>query len=148
MDLNQVFLFGRVGRDPEINFLTSGRGVCKFSIATSKRFKKNGEDQETTHWHNVVVWGKMGEACAEHLKKGSMVFVTGSVETRSWEDKTTHKKVYTTEINASGVIFGAESHDARDDHADEDRGERRKGNSRRRREEPQDQTPDDDDIPF
>ena len=148
MDLNQVYLLGRLGKDPEITFLRSGRAVCKFSIATSKFYKRDGEDKETTHWHNVVVWGKAGEACAERLKKGSMVFVTGSVETRSWEDKTTHKKVYTTEVNATGVICGAESVSFRDD-ADEDQSERRKGSSRRRREEPQDQTPDnDDDIPF
>ena len=98
--LNKVMLIGRVGRDPEVRYTTDGRPVASFSIATSKTYKdKNGEKQEKTEWHNIVVWGRSGEFAGEHCKKGSLVYLEGEIQSREYDDRDGNKrKIY--EINA------------------------------------------------
>jgi len=97
--VNKAILVGRLGKDPETRFTPGGQGVCNFSLATDETFKdKNGERQKRTEWHRVVVWGKLAEICQQYLKKGTMVYVEGRIQSRSWDDKTTGQKRYSTDI--------------------------------------------------
>ena len=103
--VNKVILVGNLGQDPELKYTASGTAVCNFSVATSERFKNNqGEWQERTEWHRVVVWAKMAENCANYLSKGRQVYVEGSLRTRSWDDQEGNKR-YMTEIVARDVQF-------------------------------------------
>jgi len=102
--LNRVTLLGRLGKDPELSYVPSGAAVCKFSMATSRSFKKGDEWKEETDWHNIVCWGKTAEAAGTYLTKGSQVYAEGRIQTRSYEDRDGNKK-YVTEIIADSVIF-------------------------------------------
>ena len=100
--VNKAILVGRLGKDPETRFTPGGQGVCNFSLATDETFKdKNGERQKRTEWHRIVVWGKLAEICQQYLKKGTMVYVEGRIQSRSWDDKTTGQKRYSTDIVAN-----------------------------------------------
>lgn len=102
MSVNKAILLGNLGRDPEVRTMQSGDKVANLSLATSKtwRDKTSGERQEKTEWHRVVVFGKAAEAVEKYLKKGSKIFVEGSIETRSWEQDGVKK--YSTEIVVRG----------------------------------------------
>ena len=102
MNLNQTVLVGRLGKDPEIRYLASGQAMCKFSLATSEKYKRDGEEKESTAWHNIVVWGSLGEAADESFTKGNEVIVIGKTNTRSWEDKDGNKRT-TTEVTATHI---------------------------------------------
>lgn len=105
MSVNKVIILGRLGQEPELRYTPSGAAVCNFSVATSDNWTdKNGEKQEKTEWHRIVVWGKLGELCHQYLAKGRQAFVEGKLQTRSWEDNAGVKK-YTTEILANSVQF-------------------------------------------
>lgn len=102
--MNKVFLYGRLGQDPELRHTQSGNSVCNLSVATSKSWvDKSGQKQSATEWHRVVVWGKTGDNCAKYLAKGREVIIEGELQTRSWDDNGTKK--YATEIVASTVQF-------------------------------------------
>ncbi len=102
--LNKVILIGNLGRDPELRKTPGGASVTDFSIATTERFTdKNGQRQEQTEWHNIVVWNRQAETAAQYLKKGSSVYIEGKLRTRSWEDN--GQKRYRTEIIASNFQF-------------------------------------------
>jgi single-strand DNA-binding protein len=104
-DLNKVMLIGRLGQDPELKFTQSGIAVAKFSLATSQTWKdQEGNSQEKTEWHNIVVWRKLAEICSEYLKKGSKIFCEGSLSTSTWEDEN-KKKHYRTEIVMNDMIM-------------------------------------------
>jgi single-strand DNA-binding protein len=97
--VNKVFLLGNLGRDPELKALPGGAQVANFSIATSRKFKdKEGNRQEQTEWHNIVCFGRQAEIAGQYLAKGKTIFVEGRMQTRSWDDKETGKKVYRTEV--------------------------------------------------
>ncbi|MFZ0518688.1 MAG: single-stranded DNA-binding protein, partial [Acidobacteriaceae bacterium] len=97
--VNKVILLGNVGKDPEIKAAATGTVVATFSIATSERFKdKDGTWQDRTEWHNLVAFGKVAEIIRDYVKKGSKLYVEGSLRTQSWDDKTTGQKKYKTEI--------------------------------------------------
>ena len=104
--VNKVILVGNLGRDPELRYTQNGQAVANFSVATSENWKdKNtGERQERTEWHRIVVWGRVGENCAQYLSKGRTVYIEGRLQTREWEDKEGQKRK-TTEINAQTVQF-------------------------------------------
>ena len=103
--VNRVFLMGNLGVDPEVRFTPSGQAVANFRIATNESWTdKQGQKQEKTEWHRIVVWGKLAELCGEYLKKGRQCFVEGRLQTREWTDKE-GKKNYTTEIVANNVQF-------------------------------------------
>jgi single-strand DNA-binding protein len=97
--VNKVILVGNLGRDPETKYLPSGDAVCNFSIATSEAWKdKAGEKQEATEWHRISAFGKLAEICGQYLKKGSTVYIEGSIKTRKYQkDGVDH---YTTDIRA------------------------------------------------
>ena len=98
--VNKVILIGNLGRDPEIRYTTGGQAVANFTVATTESYKtKSGERQEATEWHRVVAWGRLAEICGEYLNKGKMVYIEGTLRTRSWEDKE-GKTRWTTEIMA------------------------------------------------
>jgi single-strand DNA-binding protein len=98
--INKVILIGNLGADPEVRFLPSGGAVANLRIATSESWKDKttGETQERTEWHTVVLFNRLGEIAGEYLKKGSKVYIEGSLRTRKWQDKTTGADRYTTEI--------------------------------------------------
>jgi len=99
--INKWIGIGHLGRDPEVKYTPNGVAVANFSIATSEEWKdKNtGEKQEKTEWHKIIAWRRLGEICGEYLKKGSQVYIEGSLQTREWDDKDGNKR-YTTEIVA------------------------------------------------
>jgi single-strand DNA-binding protein len=103
--VNKVILIGNLGADPEVRFTPGGQAVANFRIATSESWNdKNGQKQERTEWHRIVVWGKLAELCGEYLKKGRQCYVEGRLQTREWTDKE-NRKNYTTEVVANTVTF-------------------------------------------
>ncbi len=105
MSVNKAIIIGRLGADPEVKELSTGQKVCNFNIATSETWNdRNGQKQERTEWHRIVVWGKTAELCGQYLSKGRQVFLEGRLQTRSWEDAQGQKR-YTTEIVANHVQF-------------------------------------------
>lgn len=101
MSVNKVILVGRLGKDPETRYMTNGEAVTNVTLATSENWKdKSGEKQERTEWHNVVFYRRLAEIAGEYLKKGSMVYIEGKLQTRKWQDKE-GKDRYTTEIIAN-----------------------------------------------
>lgn len=110
MYLNKAILIGNLTRDPELRSLPSGIKVTSFSLATNRVWKdKNGARQESTDYHNVVVFGRQAETVAQYMKKGSSILVEGRMQTRSWDDKTSGEKKYRTEIVADRTQFGPKS---------------------------------------
>lgn len=103
--VNKVILIGNLGRDPETRYTPNGKAVTRFSLATSNTWTDSeGEKQQATEWHHVVVWGKQGEACAEHLQKGRQVYVEGSLRYRTYDGKDGNKRSV-AEVVAQKVRF-------------------------------------------
>lgn len=98
--VNKVILVGNCGKDPEIRYMPNGEAVANFSIATTDNWKdKNGQRQERTEWHNIVIYRKLAEIAGEYLKKGRPVYIEGRLQTRKWQTKEGQDR-YTTEIIA------------------------------------------------
>ncbi len=103
--LNKALLIGNLGADPELRFTTNNRAVLKFRLATTESYMdQNNTRQEITHWHQIVLWGKRGEALSKLISKGSRVYVEGRIETRSYEDANGVKKS-ATDIVATNLIL-------------------------------------------
>ena len=102
--VNKVILIGNLGADPEVRYTQSQSAVANLRIATSEQWrdKQTGENRENTEWHNVVMFGRLGEIAGEYLKKGSKVYVEGRLQTRKWQDKSGNDR-YTTEIVANDM---------------------------------------------
>jgi single-strand DNA-binding protein len=107
MSVNKAIILGRLTKDPEIKYTPSGSAVANFSVATSEKWvdKTTSEKKEKSEFHNIVVWGKLAELCNQYTKKGKQVYVEGPLQTRSWDDEKSGKKMYRTEINAKTVQF-------------------------------------------
>ena len=101
--VNKVIILGNLGKDPEVKFMPSGGGVANLTIATSESWKdkQTGEQKEKTEWHRVVMFGKLAEIAGEYLKKGSKVYIEGSLQTRKWTNQQGQDQ-YTTEIVVQG----------------------------------------------
>lgn len=96
--INKVILVGNLGKDPEVRYLEGGIAVANFPVATTESFRdKNGNKQEQTEWHQIVLWRKLAEVAEKYLRKGQQVYLEGKIRSRSWEDKDGNKR-YTTEI--------------------------------------------------
>ena len=109
MNLNKVLLFGNLTRDPEMRALPSGRSVVTLGLATNRMWKnKQGERQQSTEFHNVVLFGLLAEIAHQYLKKGSATLIEGRLQTRSWEGQDGVKR-YRTEIVAEGMQLGPRS---------------------------------------
>lgn len=107
MYLNKAIIIGNLTRDPELKSLPSGIKVCSFSLATNRVWKdKNGARQESSDYHNVVVFGRQAETVAQYMKRGNSMLVEGRLQTRSWDDKNSGEKKYRTEIIADRTQFG------------------------------------------
>jgi len=103
--VNKVILLGRLGKDPELRSLESGTKVCTFSIATSENYTdREGQKQERTEWHNIVLWAKLAELADSYLSKGREVYIEGKLQTRKWQDQTGNDR-YTTEIVGTSMNF-------------------------------------------
>ncbi len=103
--LNKVMIIGNLGRDPEMRYTPGGRAVTTFTVACSRAWNNSeGERHEETEWFNVVSWGKLAETCKQYLIKGSLVYVEGRLQTRSWEDGDS-KKHSRTELVANEMII-------------------------------------------
>jgi len=98
--VNKVILIGNLGQDPELRYTQSGTAVCNFRIATNESYKDaSGQMVDKTEWHNIVTWARLAEICGEYLKKGSQVYIEGSLQTRSYDDRDGNTK-YITEVKA------------------------------------------------
>jgi single-strand DNA-binding protein len=103
--LNKVILIGNLGQDPEARFTPQGTAVCNLSVATNESWKdQNGEMQDRTEWHRVVMYGRMAETATEYMKKGQMVYIEGRLNTREWEDQNQIKR-RTTEIRCDNFTM-------------------------------------------
>ncbi len=107
MNLNKIFILGRLTRDPEQRTMPSGRSISNFGMATNRVWtnKDSGEKQEQVEFHNVVVFGKLAEICNQYLTKGQLVLIEGRIQTRSWEDQGGNKRSR-TEIVAESMQMG------------------------------------------
>lgn len=103
--VNKVILIGRLGQDPEVRMTPNGQAVCSLRLATSESWTKDGNKEERTEWHRVVVWGRQAELAGKYLKKGRACFIEGKLQTRSWDDQQSGQKRYSTEIVASNIQF-------------------------------------------
>ena len=103
--VNKVILIGNLGADPELRYTPGGQAVCDIRLATNESWTdKNGQKQERTEWHRVVMWGKPAEICKQYLAKGQKLYVEGRLQTRSWDDKEGNKR-YSTEVVATDFMF-------------------------------------------
>ncbi|WP_343155123.1 single-stranded DNA-binding protein [Buchnera aphidicola (Kurisakia onigurumii)] len=105
--VNKAILIGHLGQDPEVRYMPNGGAVANINLATSDvwRDKNTGEMKEKTEWHRIVLFGKLAEIAGEYLKKGSQVYIEGSIQTRKWQDQNGTER-YTTEIivNIGGTM--------------------------------------------
>lgn len=144
--VNKVILVGNCGKDPETRYMPSGGAVTNISLATSESWKdkQSGETKERTEWHNIVFFNRLGEIAGEYLKKGSQIYVEGSLRTRKWQDKNGQDR-YTTEIVANemqmlGGRGGGDSYAPAQSHSQSD--------SQPQQAAPMVEEGFDDDIPF
>lgn len=109
MNLNKVFLVGRLTRDPESKALPSGKTVSSFGLATDRFYNdKSGQKQQQTEFHNIVLFGKLAEIASQYLAKGSLVLIEGRLQTRNWQDNAGNQK-YRTEVVAERMQLGPKS---------------------------------------
>jgi len=110
---NKATLIGRVGRDPRMKYIADGTAAATFSMATDESYKdKSGQKVQNTTWHNIVAWKKLAEICTQYLHKGSLIFIEGKIQNRSYDGKDGVKK-YTSEIVASTMkMLGGKSEDS------------------------------------
>jgi single-strand DNA-binding protein len=103
--LNKVILIGRLGQDPEKRITPSGHSVVNISLATTEYFKsKDGNKQERTEWHRIVLWNHLGDIIEQYCKKGSQLYVEGTLQTREWQDKDGNRR-FSTDIVARNIQF-------------------------------------------
>jgi single-strand DNA-binding protein len=97
--VNKAIILGNIGKDPEVKYTASGEAICNITVATSESWKDKatGEKKDLTEWHRISFFGKLAEICGQYLKKGSQVYIEGSIRTRKWTDKEGQER-YTTEI--------------------------------------------------
>ena len=111
--VNKVILLGNLGRDPELKYTPSGTAVANFTVATNETWRdKEGQKQEHTEWHRVVVWGKLAEICGEYLRKGRQVYIEGAIRSRSYKDRDGNEKSV-TEIRADNLVMIGRAEGAR-----------------------------------
>jgi single-strand DNA-binding protein len=145
--INKVILIGRLGKDPELRSTAGGQTVARFSLATDEKFTdRNGEKQERTEWHNIVVWGKLAEICGQYLRKGRLVYIDGSIRSDSWDDKETGQKKYKTEIVAQNMKMLERKSD--DEGGSSYSGSGSYAGARKGAAAPAQEIEDDDEVPF
>ncbi len=146
--VNKVILIGNLGKDPELRYTPGGSAVVNFPIATNEKWKdKDGNPQERTEWHNIVLWGRLAEIANDYLRKGSPVYIEGRLQTRNWDDRDGNKR-YTTEIVGiqMQMLGRAEAGGGGNRSGGQDAGDGRKTGSQSGGEKSGDHV--DDDLPF
>ncbi|MBU3942363.1 single-stranded DNA-binding protein [Patescibacteria group bacterium] len=110
MNLNKVFIIGRLTADPEAKTIPSGQTVTTFSLATNRTWtnQQTKQKEEKVEFHNIVLWGRLAEIASQYLKKGGLVLIEGHLQTRSWQDQSGNKK-YRTEIVGESLQMGPRS---------------------------------------
>jgi single-strand DNA-binding protein len=107
MNLNKVFLIGRLTKDPDVRSTPSGQTVATISMATNRAWtSQSGQKQDATEYHTIIAWGRLAEICSQYLKRGGLAMFEGRLQTSSWDDKTTGAKRYKTEIVAESMQLG------------------------------------------
>jgi len=111
MNLNKVFLIGRLTRDPEMRMMPSGQQVASFGLATDRFYtdKTSNQRQQKTEFHNIVMFGRLAEIASQYLKKGGLIMIEGRIQTRDWQDAASGQKRYRTEIIAESMQLGPRS---------------------------------------
>lgn len=105
MSVNKAILIGNLGKDPELRYTPAGKAVATFTLATTERWTgQDGQKNEKTVWHNIVVWGKQAETVKEYLSKGRQVYIEGRIDNRSYDDKEGNKR-YVSEIVVQNFRF-------------------------------------------
>lgn len=107
MNINKVILIGRLTNNPESRTIPSGQSVCSFGLATSRTWtnKQTNQKEEKTEFHNIVLWGRLAEIASQYLSKGSLTYIEGRLQTRSWQDQSGNKR-YRTEIVGENIQMG------------------------------------------
>ena len=101
---NKATVIGHLGGDPELRYTGSGTAVCNVSLATTEKFKRDGELVKETTWHKIVLWGRLAETCGEYLKKGDAVMFVGPIQNRQYDDREGNTR-YITEIKALEMVM-------------------------------------------
>jgi len=143
--VNKVILVGNLGADPEIKYATSGTAIANLRVATTENRKnRDGDWEELTEWHRVVMFGKQAEVCKDYLRKGSKIYIEGRLQTRSWDDQSGQKR-YMTEVVGNQMVML----DPRGQDAPAHGGGQRNTGGGRYNDAPPDNLPEpDDDLPF
>ncbi|MFC1475259.1 single-stranded DNA-binding protein [Candidatus Zixiibacteriota bacterium] len=142
MSVNKAILIGRLGKDPELRYTSSGKAVATFSLATNERWTgQDGQKQESTTWHNIVVWGKQAEVIKEYMSKGRQLYIEGRISNRSYDDKDGNKK-YISEVVVQNFQFIGDKGDSSSGGYSKDSA------SSAPSPPPPDTASDDDDLPF
>ncbi len=111
--MNKAMVIGNLGSDPDVRYTQSGTPVATFSIATSERWKdKEGQMQEATEWHKIVVWRALAEVCREYIKKGDKVYIEGKMQTRKWQDSDGNDRFVTEIIARNMEMLGGKTNPA------------------------------------
>ena len=146
--VNKVILVGNLGRDAELRYTPGGAAVATINMATTEVWNdKQGQRQEKTEWHRVVLWGKQAESLSEYLTKGKQIYVEGRLQTRQWDDKDGNKR-YTTEIRGDRVVLLSGGGGGRGGGGMSRGGAMEEGTGGGHAPEPTSEPLSDDDIPF
>ena len=145
--LNKVMLIGNLGSDPEIKYLPKGTAIANLRLATSEsRKNSDGEWQDSTEWHRVVMYGRQAETCKDYLKKGSKVFIEGRIQTRSWDDQSGQRHYMTEIVGNFLIMLDPRSQDAAS--SDQSRQKTQNHDDAGQDSQPSDVPQTDDDLPF
>ena len=145
--LNKVLLIGNLGADPEIKYSASGTAIANMRLATAENRKnRDGEWEDVTEWHRVIMFGKKAEACKDYLKKGSKIFIEGRIQTNSWDDQGGQKH-YMTEIVGYQMIM-LDSKGQSSSFPEQSNREPQQNMQTGQNDPPQNMPPVDDDLPF
>ena len=146
--MNKVILIGRIGHTPELKYSNSGVAICRLTVATSEKVKKNGEWIEETEWHDVVVFGNSAEFCQKYVEKGSLVSVEGRIKTRKYTSKDGIEKRKSEIIAESITKEAGNSSESKKQNQDSQRPQEAKKESQRSNPADNDDLADYDDCPF
>jgi single-strand DNA-binding protein len=105
MSVNKVILMGCLGKDPELTYAATGNACCRFSVATTEKWKSDGETKEKTTWHNIVFWGKTAEIVANYFKKGNRIFIEGKIDNYTYDKKDGSGKGYSSQVIGQTFSF-------------------------------------------
>jgi single-strand DNA-binding protein len=146
--LNKVQLIGNLGADPEIRYTPNGTAVANIRVATAENRKnKEGEWEERTEWHRIVLYGRQAETAKDYLRKGNKVYLEGRIETRSWEDQNGQKH-YVTEVIGNDLIFLEPKGQNSGQEPPEPQQSRKQNAAPRDQSVPPQEFPEEDDLPF